>query len=126
MELLTSKRVRIAVVAAVVWAAARFGLDIDPAAIDRILDLAIVLVASFGLSGFGKERSQQELDAAKAGVQVTRLELTTIPPPVATTEPPTPEVPPPLPLIPRGRQTPDTADLGAAARLLRPRPPEKP
>jgi hypothetical protein len=88
MEILKSKRVRIAVAAIVVWGAARFGLELDAAAVDRVLDLAMVVIASFGLTGFGKERSAQELAVAKeSGGTIARVEVTTIPPPIADRTP---------------------------------------
>jgi hypothetical protein len=108
-DILTSRRVRIAIAALVLWAAARFGLDLDPGAVDRVIDLAMVVIASFGLSGFGKERSAQELEAAKSGVVVARVEMTTVPPPVP--------MPPPVPSS-TPRPTP-TSMLGKVAGELR-------
>jgi len=108
-DILTSRRVRIAIAALVLWAAARFGFDLDPGAVDRVIDLAMVVIASFGLSGFGKERSAQELEAAKSGVVVARMEMTTVPPPIP--------MPPPVPSS-TPRPTP-TSILGRVAGELR-------
>lgn len=114
-DLLNSKRVRITVVGLVVWAAARFGLDLDAAAIDQVLDLAMVLVASYGATGWGKERVAE---AAKTGGTITSLEVTT-----TTMPPPTAGEPPARPV--RVSQ-----DLTAAGRLreeaLRARAPKPP
>ena len=114
-ELLASKRIRIALAALVLWAAARFGFDLDPGAVDRVIDLAMVVIASFGLSGFGKDRSAQELEAAKGGVVVARMEMTTVPPPIVAL--------PPLPPPPFAAQAPSLAprpmDLSKISAELR-------
>jgi hypothetical protein len=112
-DILTSRRVRIAIGALILWAAARFGLDLDPGAVDRVIDLAMVVIASFGLSGFGKDRSAQEIEAAKGGVVVARMEMTTIPPPIAAQPPP---LPPPPATSPRATPT---SMLGKVAGELR-------
>jgi hypothetical protein len=76
--LLKSSRVRITIIAMIVWGAARAGLELDAAAVDKILDMAMVLVASFGATGWGKERVAE---AAKTGGSITTVEITTTIPP---------------------------------------------
>lgn len=118
-EIIGSKRVRIALVGLVLWGAARFGFDFDAAAVDKVLDLAMALILSFGATGWGKERSAQEIAAAKTGVQVASVEIkTTLPPPVMTSSPP----PTPGPATPPKTPTPanpQSSDLSAASRVLR-------
>ena len=86
MDLLTSKRVHVTIVGGVIWLALRFGFKLDPGGVDHLLDLAIALVLSFGATGWGKEKSKQEIEAAKAGVSVATIDITTtMPPPVPLT-----------------------------------------
>jgi hypothetical protein len=92
VELLRSRRVRIFIASILVWGTARFGFDIDPAALDKGLELVMVLIGSFGLSGFGKEKTAQEIEAAKQGLLI--LGSATIPPPISSS------TPPPIPSLP--------------------------
>lgn len=117
-EYTTSKRVRIAVVSLILWGTGRFGFHFDAAAVDKVLDLAMALIVSFGATGWGKERSAQEIAAAKTGVQVASVEIkTTLPPPVMTsTPPPTPSSTSPKTPTPAN---PLSSDLSAASRVLR-------
>jgi hypothetical protein len=110
-DLLSKKKIKVAIAALVLWAGARFGLELDPAAVDRVIDLAMVVIAAIGLEDWGKARIQE---AAKAGGSIAEVTVhTTQPPPVAP------------PVLPKGQGrrsglTPTTIPgLGERARQLR-------
>lgn len=80
MELLAKKKIKVALVALGVWGGARFGFDLDAAAVDKIIDLAMVVIAAIGLEDWGKARITE---AAKHGTSTASVEVTTtIPPPI--------------------------------------------
>lgn len=113
-ELLKSKRIRVAVAAVAIGVAARLGLHVDAELVNKLLDLAMVVVASFGLTGLGKERV---IEAAKLGATTSDIEIhTTNPPPIAPTSTP---ASPLQPARRTSRSTPTTPDLGGEARRLR-------
>jgi hypothetical protein len=130
---LASKRVRIALAGFAVWVAARFGLELDPAAVDKVIDLAMVLIGSFAVTGFGKER--QPIDLAALAEQLGKLGLvrveataTTNPPPLASTTPASPLAPRAVPVAgqPGGSPGVPLSEARAMRDAARPRPTPNP
>ena len=107
MDIFKSRRVQIFLASIIAAAGARFGLDVDQELVNKILELAMVLVGSFGLTGMGKERGAE---AAKSGGSTASIEVTTTnPPPIAQA---LADLPPPLGRQRRpGYPTPTTQEI---------------
>ena len=85
MGLLTSKKFAVAIAAIVVAVGGRYGLDLETEDLEPIIYTLIAWILAQGVADAGKEKAKIEADAAERGVTVARLEMTTIPPPLANT-----------------------------------------
>lgn len=64
IDLFTSKKFLAALAAIVVYVAGRFGLNVDPAALDRIVAALLVYVGAQGIADHGKSAAQVNAAAA--------------------------------------------------------------
>lgn len=65
IDLFTSKKFLAALAAVIVYAAGRFGFDVDPAVLDRIWEALMVYVGAQAIADHGKSAAQ--VTAAAAG-----------------------------------------------------------
>jgi hypothetical protein len=65
LDLFGSKKFLAVLTAILVYAAGRFGLDVDPATLDRIFAALMVYVGAQGIADHGK--SAAEIEAASKG-----------------------------------------------------------
>jgi hypothetical protein len=68
-ELLTSKKFLAMLTAIIVYAAGRFGFDVDPSALDRIVAALLVYVGAQGVADAGKSAAQIKAVVATSGVE---------------------------------------------------------
>lgn len=68
LELVTSKKFLAAITAIVVYVAGRFGLALDPAALDHIFAALLVYVGAQGVADAGKSAAQIKAVTATAGM----------------------------------------------------------
>jgi hypothetical protein len=66
LELLTSKKFLAALAAIIVYVAGRFGLDIDPATLDRVFAALLVYVGAQGAADIGKSAAVVKANAEPA------------------------------------------------------------
>lgn len=87
---LGGKKVTAMLVAMVAWIGGRVGLDLPLDVVAVPIGVLVSYILAQGVADAGKERAKVETQAAiEHGVTTARVELTTIPPPVAM-PPPTP------------------------------------
>lgn len=76
IDLFTSKKFLAALAAIIIYVGGRFGFDVDPAALDRIVAALLVYIGAQGIADNGKGAAQvhQRSFAARAGTVPTGLE----------------------------------------------------
>lgn len=73
IDLFTSKKFIAALAAIIVYIAGRFGFNVDPATLDRILAALLVYVGAQGIADNGKSAAQVSAAAAYAPVPGTSV-----------------------------------------------------